>query len=1017
MSQVSYGTITISDLTDIDSVVNYYLATDLSSGVTKNNPASGHGTWTTNIQNATLSSTFQYLWNYEKILGAGNIEINSTDPIIIGHFGINGTNGTNGVDGNSITSIDEYYQATNSTSKPGSSGWSKNTLVVPTSTNKYLWNYQVIHYSKTADEGSYNDARIIGVYGDTGERGTSILKVTTTPTATSGTISGFSYSYRMSLSTVKTQSGKNEVLVGDIIEYGSNHYQVGYVSSSYVYLGPVTSIKGADGIQYYTHIYYSSKQTPTSASDVSSSPSGKTFVGIQTTTSSTAPAWNDSNWNWTKYIGTDATQYYAFVKYATDANGTNMQDTPASGYDYVGTYTGTKANPTASDFNWSKYTGEPGTPATQYYAFIKYATNSAGANMTDTPTSNTTYVGTYSGTKSNPTASDYKWSEYVGADGVSVTAVKEIYYLTTGNAPTAPAAGVNTTSTSTSANIWTTVVPTYVPNGKYYTSIQTTLSKGTSPISSVAVLNNALTSANSNAANALSQATDAQERVSAAEANIIALQSRLKKIWTNLSDSETYPAGTYAASGIGNANVVENDSSTYGYNTFLNHNKLALRYNDIDMTTLTTGALTFYKPTQQNGEWIQGIVGLEINSDGLNLYGSLTSEPDAFLDINGLNLLRGGIVAGVTNTKDFVYLSSNNFAQEIEPFYRLTLDEAIIPNKNYYEYDEENDIYNEVNSPTVDDINLYYEYMTPLPGTIAIDNFNKTDWKQIIGTNFAVDLEGNLYALNANINGIINATSGIIGGFTIGNNELYSNNKTDVKSTGKGTYIGPLGFNISDGSSENTTFFTSDEVSIGGVLNWKAGEDNNPGNLSIKADEIIIGIDYMPTNDTQPIEGKIYYYLSGEEYIEFQGNTFDSNVEYYEPIDFMVKSLLQDSIKVNNNQTIKIDELEDMVNNIRNITNSYKEFITTVINGNNSYIDFQYQNETYNPKLKITTNSISFSLDEDENIVTQITKINNDSLMHTTFGEFENLRMRAGGRGNLTWIARDNGHLSLKVVE
>ena len=42
-------------------------------------------------------------------------------------------------------------------------------------------------------------------------------------------------------------------------------------------------------------------------------------------------------------------------------------------------------------------------------------------------------------------------------------------------------------------------------------------------------------------------------------------------------------------------------------------------YNDIDMTTLTTGALTFYRPTQQNGEWIQGIVGLEINSDGLDL--------------------------------------------------------------------------------------------------------------------------------------------------------------------------------------------------------------------------------------------------------------------------------------------------------------------------------------------------------------------------------------------------------------
>jgi hypothetical protein len=38
---------------------------------------------------------------------------------------------------------------------------------------------------------------------------------------------------------------------------------------------------------------------------------------------------------------------------------------------------------------------------------------------------------------------------------------------------------------------------------------------------------------------------------------------------------------------------------------------------------------------------------------------------------------------------------------------------------------------------------------------------------------------------------------------------------------------------------------------------------------------------------------------------------------------------------------------------------------------------------------------------------------------HTQMGEFENLRMRTGGTnpiGNLIWIARSNGHLSLKVV-
>lgn len=160
MAQVSYGTITITDINDIESIKNWYLATNASSGVTKTTLG-----WTDTIQQMTASK--QYLWNYEQILGSDNVEISSTQPVIIGHYGINGQNGA---DGNSIVSITEYYQVTNSTTNPGASGW-QTTLVVPTSTNKYLWNYQVVNYSKTAAEGSYSDARIIGVYGDTGPQG------------------------------------------------------------------------------------------------------------------------------------------------------------------------------------------------------------------------------------------------------------------------------------------------------------------------------------------------------------------------------------------------------------------------------------------------------------------------------------------------------------------------------------------------------------------------------------------------------------------------------------------------------------------------------------------------------------------------------------------------------------------------------------------------------------------------------------------------------------------------------
>ena len=78
-------------------------------------------------------------------------------------------------------------------------------------------------------------------------RGTGILHVTTAPSSYTTTQGGFTPSYRMSLSTAKSQAGVAEVIVGDIVEHDSWHYPVGYVSSSYVYMGERVSIKGAQG--------------------------------------------------------------------------------------------------------------------------------------------------------------------------------------------------------------------------------------------------------------------------------------------------------------------------------------------------------------------------------------------------------------------------------------------------------------------------------------------------------------------------------------------------------------------------------------------------------------------------------------------------------------------------------------------------------------------------------------------------------------------------------------------------
>lgn len=86
-----------------------------------------------------------------------------------------------------------------------------------------------------------------GATGATGQRGTGILKITTAPSSYTTATGGFTPTYRVSLSTVKTQSNVSSVLVGDVLQYNYYQYPVGYVDGSYVYTGARTSIRGATG--------------------------------------------------------------------------------------------------------------------------------------------------------------------------------------------------------------------------------------------------------------------------------------------------------------------------------------------------------------------------------------------------------------------------------------------------------------------------------------------------------------------------------------------------------------------------------------------------------------------------------------------------------------------------------------------------------------------------------------------------------------------------------------------------
>lgn len=73
----------------IGSVINYYLATSASSGVSTS--TSG---WTTTVQNVTLEK--KYLWNYEVVKYTDGTVASTTSPCIIGTYGDTGKTGATG---------------------------------------------------------------------------------------------------------------------------------------------------------------------------------------------------------------------------------------------------------------------------------------------------------------------------------------------------------------------------------------------------------------------------------------------------------------------------------------------------------------------------------------------------------------------------------------------------------------------------------------------------------------------------------------------------------------------------------------------------------------------------------------------------------------------------------------------------------------------------------------------------------------------------------------------------------
>jgi hypothetical protein len=192
----------------------------------------------------------------------------------------------------------------------------------------------------------------------------------------------------------------------------------------------VPGAPGADGQSLYTWIKYSDNSDGTGMYDVPSS--NTLYIGIAVNKTTPTESTNKADYAWSKFKGDQGVPgatTYTWIKYANDANGGGMSNSPA-GKLYIGfAYNKTTAteSDTASDYTWSLIKGTDGVPGAPgadgvtTYTWIKYSDNPDGTGMYDTPSSNTLYIG-IAVNKTTATEStnkaDYTWSKFKGDQGV-----------------------------------------------------------------------------------------------------------------------------------------------------------------------------------------------------------------------------------------------------------------------------------------------------------------------------------------------------------------------------------------------------------------------------------------------------------------------------------------------------------------------------------------------------------------------------------------------------------------------
>ena len=175
----------------------------------------------------------------------------------------------------------------------------------------------------------------------------------------------------------------------------------------------------------------------------------------------------------------------------------------------------------------------------------------------------------------------------------------------------------------------------------------------------------------------------------------------------------------------------------------------------------------------------------------------------------------------------------------------------------------------------------------------------KKNWAFTAGKNFGVDINGNLYAKGAFLEGILNAKGGYIANFKIENDRIgtFTNKETyNYNSTGDGIYLGEQGLKLGDGfkvSTNGNLTLTKGSILIKDDTNntsFKVDTDGSvtANSVTITGGSFKIGKDDRFSVDTNGFLSAINAHISGATYSD--GAIILGGVPNFERIHFQNES-------------------------------------------------------------------------------------------------------------------------------